>query len=341
MTTALCVVGALAFLADSHAFAQSTPTKSVEIDATKPWTDTGITVRAGESVTVTVDGEIHIGPGELDAMVPAGIPRGAKCDELAQVRGFWVTDTLPCWSAMARVGRGQPIGVGAGATFKAPADGPLQLGVNDNRFVDNEGSWNAIVVAESAADATDDSAEGSGGSTLPMIVAVVGGLLIVGLIVFAVRRRRSRGDATDDARTRARAARVAVPAMAGSAAPEAVEPEPEEVREPTAGQQTVVPGADETVRFNIFEVSVVDGTALRVGYNYFPEGTLVRWRILQADTVRAVGEFVTNGGGSTYHFVTMPLDVALQRDAGGTDVYFSWSIGGVPFEYSVLRQQIA
>src|SRR5262245_15964720 len=74
VTTAAYVVGALTFMAASHAFAQSQPTKSVEIDATKPWTDTGVTVKAGESVTVTVDGEIHIGPGELDAMTPAGIP---------------------------------------------------------------------------------------------------------------------------------------------------------------------------------------------------------------------------------------------------------------------------
>jgi hypothetical protein len=167
---------------------------------------------------------------------------------------------------------------------------------------------------------------------LPWIIALVGVIALIGLLAFARRRHR---DDSDENRTSSMAV-----GTAGGAARERREATSTEALEPTRGQQTVVPDADEAVDFNIFEVNIVDGAALRVGYNYFPEGTQVRWRITRDGTVKAVGDFVTYGGGSSYHFVTMPLDVALGPDQGGTEVYFAWVIGGVPFEYSVLGQQI-
>ena len=80
-----------------------------------------------------------------------------------------------------------------------------------------------------------------------------------------------------------------------------------------------------------------DRASLRVGYNYFPEGTVVHWRVAQRANPRASGEFVTNGGGNTYHFVTIPLGVELEPDPDGADVNFTWAIGSVPFHYSVRR----
>ena len=88
---------------------------------------------------------------------------------------------------------------------------------------------------------------------------------------------------------------------------------------------------------NIFEVEFAERSWLRVGYNYFPEGTTVYWRIAQHAHHRAEGEFVTDGGGNTYHFVTLPLGVELEPDPDGADVHFTWAIGGVPFQYSVRR----
>jgi hypothetical protein len=127
-------------------------------------------------------------------------------------------------------------------------------------------------------------------------------------LVTVVIRRRSRPDGTD------------------------------ETREPVAGVPRR-PVTDESVDVNIFEVRIVDGAALRVGYNYFPEATVVHWRIIQNEIETAAGEFVAEGGGSTYHYVTLPFESALELGSAGAEVRFGWTIGDVPFEYSVLEQR--
>ena len=90
------------------------------------------------------------------------------------------------------------------------------------------------------------------------------------------------------------------------------------------------------VDVNIFQVDLLDGCALRVGYNYFPEGTVVYWKVIQRRATRATGDFITNGGGSTYHFVTVPLETHL-ANSDAAEVLFTWTIGDVPFRYSVKR----
>jgi hypothetical protein len=99
-------------------------------------------------------------------------------------------------------------------------------------------------------------------------------------------------------------------------------------------------GNGEFTDTNIFEVEFSDRSSLRVGYNYFPEGTIVYWRIAQHAIPAGAGEFVTDGGGNAYHFVTLPLGVELEADPEGADVHFAWAIGGVPFQYSVRRDPV-
>jgi hypothetical protein len=337
--TAICLTVAFTLISASVASARSMQAQPIEVGSTEPWTDTDISVRAGEKVTVAAEGRVHFGPGPLDAILPAGVPWGEPCEAYASRGGTWTVEGLPCWSLIARVDEGEPIAVGDRATFEAPADGSLQLGVNDNVFADNSGAWSVTVDVEPAptpdASGSDndaaggDSGGGGGSSILPLVVAALGVLLLVGLIVFALRRRSYREEPA------AEPGAVAVAASGGAATPVAQE----EILLPTADQETVVPGADESVDVNIFEVKVVDGTALRVGYNYFPEGTRVRWSIVQGAAARAGGEFVTNGGGSTYHYVTLPFDTPVPVDPAGSEVSFTWVIGGVPFEYSVIGQQ--
>ena len=85
------------------------------------------------------------------------------------------------------------------------------------------------------------------------------------------------------------------------------------------------------------EVEFPDFASLRVGYSYFPEGTVVRWLVRQAAVTAATGEFVTIGGGGANHFVTILLGTELALSAEAADVDFTWDIGGVPFGYSVRR----
>jgi hypothetical protein len=96
----------------------------------------------------------------------------------------------------------------------------------------------------------------------------------------------------------------------------------------------------ESIDVNIFEVEFSNGLTMRVGYNHFPEGVDLRWRVTQNRIPVAVGTFRTQGGGSTNHFETVPLGVKLEgRDTqpDGADVQFDWTINDVPFRYSVRR----
>ena len=100
--------------------------------------------------------------------------------------------------------------------------------------------------------------------------------------------------------------------------------------------RSAAPLDPESTDVNIFRVEFADRSTLEVGYNFFPEGTPVRWRIEQNGATYASGDFVTKGGGSVQHNETVPLGVTLAPDAS-SDVYFTWRIGDVPFGYNVRR----
>ena len=109
---------------------------------------------------------------------------------------------------------------------------------------------------------------------------------------------------------------------------------------PLAAVPTGAAPLPESIDVNIFEVEFSNGLTLRVGYNHFPEGTDLRWKVTQNRIPVATGRFVAKGGGSTNHFETVPLGVKLEgRDTqpDGADVQFDWTINDVPFRYSVRR----
>jgi hypothetical protein len=91
---------------------------------------------------------------------------------------------------------------------------------------------------------------------------------------------------------------------------------------------------------SIFAVRFISCRYLHVGYNYFPAGVGVHWRVNQTGTgTLASGSFVTLGGRRTYHFVTAPLGVTLAPDSvsSHTHVRFSWTIGTKSVAYEVTR----
>jgi hypothetical protein len=87
---------------------------------------------------------------------------------------------------------------------------------------------------------------------------------------------------------------------------------------------------------NIFKVELLDPTSFQVGYNFFPDGTTVRWRVADNGAAIAAGEFVTAGGGSLQHYETVALGTAIS-DPREVEVSFNWVIRDVPFSYSVRR----
>jgi hypothetical protein len=97
------------------------------------------------------------------------------------------------------------------------------------------------------------------------------------------------------------------------------------------------PHDPESSDVNIFRVELNDRNSMQIGYNFFPEGTVVSWRVSTNGATEASGDFTTLGGGSTQHFWSIPLGVTLDPAVGGVDIAFTWTIGDVPFHYAVRR----
>ncbi|WP_423955593.1 hypothetical protein [Candidatus Binatus sp.] len=128
-------------------------TTTISIPANQPWTDTGISVTGGQSVSISASGSIYIGAlsnPSLDYESPQGngvvFANGYGCSVNPRTRFPHIAPGLACWSLIGKIGaNGAPFQVGAGVQFSAAASGELYLGVNDNVFGDNRGSWTATV----------------------------------------------------------------------------------------------------------------------------------------------------------------------------------------------------
>ena len=324
--------------------AQSAATH-VSVSPVHVWTDTRMALHSGDTLTIRTSGRIHFGAPPIDRLTAVGIPRGAECDAVAARRSAaataWPAPHLSCWSLIGRIGSSSPFAIGGAHSIRATQDGELFLGVNDNFLGDNAGQWSVTVVATAAVAASD-----SGGAKHPsllLLVAIALAVVLAAAFFFTWSRRSRRAP-------RRRAPRRRGPSPAGprtvATAPAAEKTVRAPARRSRAGASAAVPvsGDDVFTEVNIFEVEFPDPTTLRVGYNHFHEGTVVAWRVTQDATLLASGEFVAEGGGSRYHFVTMPLGVSVESGSDGfvaADVSFSWSIGEVPFGYSVRREPVS
>ena len=109
----------------------------IAVAADRQWTDTGINVRLGETVTISADGRIRMARGSEAGFITAAGANDRVND--ATMRN------APIGGLVARIGTGQPVFVGESRTFRAPSSGRLYLGVNDSYFEDNSGQFNATV----------------------------------------------------------------------------------------------------------------------------------------------------------------------------------------------------
>jgi type 1 fimbria pilin len=327
--------------------AAATTDKTVTVAGNRRWTPTGVNVKTGDTITIDASGSVRFGPFPIDHISPAGQPRKACADLVALGTPPFTAPTLNCWSLIARIGTEAPRRVGKHAVFSATSDGELQLGVNDNQLPDNIGSWRATISVKAAAGGVPGSGSSSNSNTLLFVViALVVVLLLLALFLVA-RRRRGEGDEEIVAKTDdpsdviladvAGADDVPAAAFLDEPADQPIgEAIPSFAKAPGPLGTSVAPEEGEVPDTNIFEVEIANGTDLRVGYNYFPEDTDLHWQVRQG-SLFAHGRFPTNGGGNMYHYVTLPLGVHLEPAPAAVDVQFTWSIGGVPFRYSVRR----
>jgi len=128
--------------------ALSPGTIKVRVPANQAWTDAGISLRAGNVVSIKAAGLVSFARDNRPRISPAGFP--PNCDAMAPGgRGGFPAPQLPCESLLARIGQNGPIfEVGASRTIKAQESGKLYLGINDNNVGDNSGAWTASVLIE-------------------------------------------------------------------------------------------------------------------------------------------------------------------------------------------------
>ena len=111
---------------------------TITVPARQRWTPTGIAIRRGETLTITADGEIRIGPNPDDRATPDGIVN-QRFDS-----GAPIPRTL-AGALIGRIGNGQPFGIGRNMQVPAPAAGALFLGINDSNVADNDGAFQVTI----------------------------------------------------------------------------------------------------------------------------------------------------------------------------------------------------
>jgi hypothetical protein len=122
--------------------AVATSGEMIYVDPRTRWTDTGIFVEAGDTITFDAEGTIQMSTNPNDTATPNGSHLGRRAEN------------APIWQAsagalIARIGNSQPMTVGDRRTIaRAPVSGNLYLGVNDDFLGDNSGEYRVSVTIE-------------------------------------------------------------------------------------------------------------------------------------------------------------------------------------------------
>lgn len=116
---------------------------TITVPGNQNWTATGITVRKGEVLTFTSSGDVQLSADANDKASVDGSRSGRYAARAALPR------TL-AGALIGRIGNGTPFGIGSQTTITAPAAGQLFLGVNDDSYGDNTGSFQVSVSRQGA-----------------------------------------------------------------------------------------------------------------------------------------------------------------------------------------------
>lgn len=108
--------------------------QTVRINAQQRWTDSGLMVRAGDTLTFDASGSIVMSADNNDTASPAGSTRGRTAPDAP------VLNALAGGLIMRIDGYG-PTFIGARRTITAPVSGRVFLGVNDDHLPDNRGEF--------------------------------------------------------------------------------------------------------------------------------------------------------------------------------------------------------
>jgi hypothetical protein len=112
---------------------------TIAVSSQLAWTDTGITVRAGEPLNLRASGTIMFSGNSRDSAGPDGA-RGRAATPQAPMPDVVIG------ALIARIGNSAPFLVGLDSgPLRAPRDGRLYLGVNDDILRDNRGEFRVVI----------------------------------------------------------------------------------------------------------------------------------------------------------------------------------------------------
>jgi len=107
------------------------------VNGNQDWTATGITVTKGQRLPFSASGQVQISPDANDTASVDGARSGRLAPRAAMPR-------IPAGALIGRIGN-TPFAIGSRTTVTAPATGQLFLGINDDGFSDNQGSFQVTV----------------------------------------------------------------------------------------------------------------------------------------------------------------------------------------------------
>jgi hypothetical protein len=112
--------------------------RQINVSAREQWIDTGIDVRAGQSVYFSASGETRWGPGRRD---------GAAGEQNSPVNPGRPLPDRPAAALIGRVGDGRDVFfIGDDtAAFRIRGNGRLFLGINDDVLTDNSGTLRVTI----------------------------------------------------------------------------------------------------------------------------------------------------------------------------------------------------
>lgn len=117
-------------------------TSGVRVDANQAWVDTGINVNRGDRVAFSASGDIMVGPGASAGVGGTPVLKSTQ---------------YPIPNAMAgaligKIGNSAPFLIGSNTQpITMPAAGRLMLGINDDGFGDNTGSFSVTIIPTAQA----------------------------------------------------------------------------------------------------------------------------------------------------------------------------------------------
>ena len=117
--------------------------QTVAVPAASPWTDSGVDVAAGDHLYIKGSGVIQVA-GSDPGKEPNGRTVGNPPQLCTAASGF-NEPGLECHALLARIGQQHAFAVLAAVSQTVTTSGRLYLGVNDDDFSDNSGSWRADV----------------------------------------------------------------------------------------------------------------------------------------------------------------------------------------------------